>query len=101
VENLVFFTSTGTVEQTVPFSSVATPSLPICTKNAARWWHLSSRVVQIDVDVEIQQRAAEYSAMREAFSPRLARMLRGCLPEDNKQSALEQREKEGDECRSS
>jgi AP-2 complex subunit alpha len=53
------------------------------------------------VDVEIQQRAAEYSAMREAFSPEAVEDLLREMPpfEDNKQSALEQRlrEKEGDD----
>jgi len=52
-----------------------------------------------NVDVEIQQRAAEYSAMREAFSPEAVEDLLREMPpfEDNKQSALEQRlrEKEG------
>jgi len=51
------------------------------------------------VDVEIQQRAAEYSSMREAFSPEAVEDLLREMPpfEDNKQSALEQRlrEKEG------
>lgn len=51
------------------------------------------------VDVEIQQRAAEYGAMREAFSPEAVEDLLREMPpfEDNKQSALEQRlkEKEG------
>jgi AP-2 complex subunit alpha len=53
-----------------------------------------------NVDVEIQQRAAEYAAMREAFSPEAVEDLLREMPpfEDNKQSALEQRlrEKEGD-----
>lgn len=53
-----------------------------------------------NVDVEIQQRAAEYSSMREAFSPEAVEDLLREMPpfEDNKQSALEQRlrEKEGD-----
>lgn len=48
------------------------------------------------VDVEIQQRAAEYSAMREAFSPEAVEDLLREMPpfEDNKQSALEQRLRE-------
>lgn len=53
------------------------------------------------VDVEIQQRAAEYSFMREAFSPEAVEDLLREMPpfEDNKRSALEQRlrEKEGDD----
>ena len=53
------------------------------------------------VDVEIQQRAAEYSSMREAFSPEAVEDLLREMPpfEDNKTSALEQRlrEKEGDD----
>ncbi|KAL7567791.1 hypothetical protein ACA910_000543 [Epithemia clementina (nom. ined.)] len=53
-----------------------------------------------NVDVEIQQRAAEYSSMREAFSPEAVEDLLREMPpfEDNKQSALEQRlrEKEGE-----
>jgi len=53
------------------------------------------------VDVEIQQRAAEYSSMREAFSPEAVEDLLREMPpfEDNKTSALEQRlrEKEGSE----
>lgn len=53
------------------------------------------------VDVEIQQRAAEYASMREAFSPEAVEDLLREMPpfEDNKQSALEQRlrEKEGDD----
>jgi AP-2 complex subunit alpha len=53
------------------------------------------------VDVEIQQRAAEYAAMREAFSPEAVEDLLREMPpfEDKKQSALEQRlrEKEGDD----
>jgi len=53
------------------------------------------------VDVEIQQRAAEYASMREAFTPdQVEDLLREMPPfEDNKQSALEQRlrEKEGDD----
>jgi AP-2 complex subunit alpha len=53
------------------------------------------------VDVEIQQRAAEYSAMREAFSPEAVEDLLREMPpfEDRRQSALEQRlkEKEGDD----
>lgn len=51
------------------------------------------------VDVEIQQRASEYSSMREAFSPEAVEDLLREMPpfEDNKTSALEQRlrEKEG------
>jgi len=51
------------------------------------------------VDVEIQQRAAEYSSMREAFSPEAVEDLLREMPpfEENKTSALEQRlrEKEG------
>jgi AP-2 complex subunit alpha len=54
-----------------------------------------------NVDVEIQQRAAEYSSMREAFSPEAVEDLLREMPpfEDNKTSALEQRlrEKEGDD----
>lgn len=53
------------------------------------------------VDVEIQQRAAEYASMREAFSPEAVEDLLREMPpfEDKKQSALEQRlkEKEGDD----
>lgn len=53
------------------------------------------------VDVEIQQRAAEYAAMREEFpAESVEDLLREMPPfEDNKQSALEQRlrEKEGDD----
>lgn len=53
------------------------------------------------VDVEIQQRSAEYAAMREAFSPEgVEDLLREMPPfEDKKQSALEQRlcEKEGED----
>lgn len=53
------------------------------------------------VDVEIQQRAAEYSSMREAFNPEAVEDLLREMPpfEDNKTSALEQRlrEKEGDD----
>jgi AP-2 complex subunit alpha len=53
------------------------------------------------VDVEIQQRAAEYSSMREAFSPEAVEDLLREMPpfEDKKTSALEQRlrEKEGDD----
>jgi AP-2 complex subunit alpha len=53
------------------------------------------------VDVEIQQRSAEYSAMREAFSPEAVEDLLREMPpfEDKKQSALEQRlrEREGDD----
>jgi AP-2 complex subunit alpha len=53
------------------------------------------------VDVEIQQRAAEYSSMREAFSPEAVEDLLREMPpfEDRRQSALEQRlkEKEGDD----
>ena len=52
-----------------------------------------------NVDVEIQQRAAEYSSMREAFSPEAVEDLLREMPpfEDTKTSALEQRlrEKEG------
>lgn len=52
------------------------------------------------VDVEIQQRAAEFSSMREAFSPEAVEDLLREMPpfEDKKTSALEQRlrEKEGD-----
>lgn len=54
-----------------------------------------------NVDVEIQQRAAEYAAMREAFSAEAVEDLLREMPpfEDNKQSALEQRlrDKEGDD----
>jgi AP-2 complex subunit alpha len=53
------------------------------------------------VDVEIQQRSAEYSSMREAFSPEAVEDLLREMPpfEDKRQSALEQRlrEKEGDD----
>eukprot|EP00934_Nitzschia_sp_Nitz4_P008342 Nitzschia sp. Nitz4//scaffold55_size114948//11408//14736//NITZ4_003882-RA/size114948-snap-gene-0.166-mRNA-1//1//CDS//3329554473//8332//frame0 len=53
------------------------------------------------VDVEIQQRSGEYSAMREAFSPEAVEDLLREMPpfEDKKQSALEQRlrEKEGED----
>lgn len=53
------------------------------------------------VDVEIQQRSAEFSAMREAFSPEAVEDLLREMPpfEDKKQSALEQRlrEKEGED----
>ena len=53
------------------------------------------------VDVEIQQRSAEYGAMREAFSPEAVEDLLREMPpfEDKKQSALEQRlrEKEGED----
>eukprot|EP00980_Cylindrotheca_fusiformis_P006242 scaffold1336_cov158-Cylindrotheca_fusiformis.AAC.4 len=53
------------------------------------------------VEVEIQQRAAEYAAMREAFNPEAVEDLLREMPpfEDKKQSALEQRlrEKEGDD----
>jgi len=53
------------------------------------------------VDVEVQQRAAEYASMREAFSPEAVEDLLREMPpfEDRKQSALEQRlkEKEGDD----
>lgn len=53
------------------------------------------------VDVEIQQRSAEYAAMREAFSPEAVEDLLREMPpfEDKKQSALEQRlrEKEGED----
>jgi AP-2 complex subunit alpha len=53
------------------------------------------------VDVEIQQRAAEYSSMRESFSPEAVEDLLREMPpfEDNKTSALEQRlrEKEGED----
>ncbi len=52
------------------------------------------------VQVEIQQRSAEYAAMREAFSPEAVEDLLREMPpfEEKKQSALEQRlrEKEGD-----
>ena len=51
------------------------------------------------VEVEIQQRSAEYAAMREAFSPEAVEDLLREMPpfEDKRQSALEQRlrEKEG------
>jgi AP-2 complex subunit alpha len=54
-----------------------------------------------NVDVEIQQRSAEYAAMREAFSPEAVEDLLREMPpfEEKKQSALEQRlrEKEGDD----
>lgn len=45
------------------------------------------------VNVEIQQRSAEYAAMREAFSPEAVEDLLREMPpfEDKKQSALEQR----------
>jgi len=48
------------------------------------------------VDVEIQQRAAEYAAMREAFSPDAVEDLLREMPpfEDHKQSALEARLKQ-------
>jgi AP-2 complex subunit alpha len=53
------------------------------------------------VEVEIQQRAAEYAAMRESFSPEAVEDLLREMPpfEDKKQSALEQRlrEKEGED----
>jgi AP-2 complex subunit alpha len=53
------------------------------------------------VHVEIQQRSAEYSAMREAFSPEAVEDLLREMPpfESKEQSALEQRlrEKEGEE----
>jgi AP-2 complex subunit alpha len=53
------------------------------------------------VDVEIQQRSAEYAAMREAFSPEAVEDLLREMPpfEDKKKSALEERlrEKEGDD----
>lgn len=53
------------------------------------------------VEVEIQQRSAEYAAMREAFSPEAVEDLLREMPpfEDKKQSALEQRlrEKEGED----
>lgn len=53
-----------------------------------------------NVDVEIQQRSAEYASMREAFSPESVEDLLREMPpyEDNKASALEQRlrEKEGE-----
>lgn len=53
------------------------------------------------VDVEIQQRTTEYSAMREAFSPEAVEDLLREMPpfEDRRQSALEQRlkEREGDD----
>lgn len=53
------------------------------------------------VDIEIQQRSAEYSFMREAFSPEAVEDLLREMPpfEDRRQSALEQRlkEKEGDD----
>lgn len=52
------------------------------------------------VDVEIQQRSAEYAAMREAFNAEAVEDLLREMPpfEDKRQSALEQRlrEKEGD-----
>jgi hypothetical protein len=78
--NFVFFTSTVTVVyKPVPFS-VATPSLPICTKNAAALVAPVFARCTNSVDVEIQQRAAEYSAMREAFSPRLGSASRDAPP---------------------
>jgi len=53
------------------------------------------------VDVEIQQRVAEYATMREAFSPEAVEDLLREMPpfEDKRQSALEMRlkEKEGEE----
>ena len=53
------------------------------------------------VDLEIQQRSAEYAAMREAFSAEAVEDLLREMPpfEDKRQSALEQRlrEKEGDD----
>eukprot|EP00538_Stauroneis_constricta_P000521 CAMPEP_0119559134 /NCGR_PEP_ID=MMETSP1352-20130426/11930_1 /TAXON_ID=265584 /ORGANISM="Stauroneis constricta, Strain CCMP1120" /LENGTH=985 /DNA_ID=CAMNT_0007606723 /DNA_START=127 /DNA_END=3084 /DNA_ORIENTATION=- len=53
------------------------------------------------VDVEIQQRSAEYAAMREAFNAEAVEDLLREMPpfEDKKKSALEQRlrEKEGDD----
>ena len=53
------------------------------------------------VDVEIQQRSAEYASMREAFSPEAVEDLLREMPpfEDKKQTALEQRlkEKEGED----
>jgi len=53
------------------------------------------------VEVEIQQRAAEYASMREAFSPEAVEDLLREMPpfEDKKTSALEQRlrEKEGED----
>ncbi len=53
------------------------------------------------VQVEIQQRSAEYAAMREAFSPEAVEDLLREMPpfEEKKQSALEQRlrEKEGED----
>ena len=53
------------------------------------------------VDIEIQQRSAEYAAMREAFSPEAVEDLLREMPpfEDKRQSALEQRlrEKEGED----
>jgi AP-2 complex subunit alpha len=53
------------------------------------------------VDVEIQQRAAEYAAMREAFSPEAVEDLLREMPpfEDKEQTALEMRlkEKEGED----
>lgn len=50
------------------------------------------------VDVEIQQRSAEYAAMREAFSPEAVEDLLREMPpfEDKKQSALEQRLRENE-----
>ena len=53
------------------------------------------------VNVEVQQRSAEYAAMREAFSPEAVEDLLREMPpyEDRRKSALEQRlrEKEGDD----
>lgn len=53
------------------------------------------------VDVEIQQRSAEYAAMRESFGPETVEDLLREMPpfEDKKKSALEQRlrEKEGED----
>lgn len=53
------------------------------------------------VDVEIQQRSAEYAAMREAFSPEAVEDLLREMPpfEDKEQTALEMRlkEKEGED----
>ena len=48
------------------------------------------------MDVEIQQRTTEYSAMREAFTPEAVEDLLREMPpfEDRRQSALEQRLKE-------
>jgi hypothetical protein len=47
-----------TVEHQTRAISVATPSFAnLGTMNAARWWHLSSRVVR-HVDVEIQQQSS-------------------------------------------